>query len=87
MTDVAKQTPGFSGADLQNLINESALQQLEEIQKNYTSRLNEAIDRVSMDQQENLKSLAIKKDYSLRIMKQVMLLFLTLCLKGKVLEK
>ncbi|HIF72192.1 MAG TPA: ATP-dependent zinc metalloprotease FtsH [Dehalococcoidia bacterium] len=49
LTDVAKQTPGFSGADLANLINEAALMAARNNQKTIThDNLTEAIDRVSM---------------------------------------
>jgi len=49
LADIAKQTPGFSGADLANLINEGALLAARGNQKliNYNN-LTEAIDRVSM---------------------------------------
>ena len=49
LADIAKQTPGFSGADLANLINEGALLAARGNQKliNYDN-LTEAIDRVSM---------------------------------------
>ncbi|MEE8046685.1 MAG: cell division protein FtsH, partial [Dehalococcoidia bacterium] len=48
-SNVAKQTPGFSGADLANLINEAALLAARNNQKTITyDNLTEAIDRVSM---------------------------------------
>ena len=49
LANIAKQTPGFSGADLANLINEGALLAARGNQKliNYEN-LTEAIDRVSM---------------------------------------
>jgi cell division protease FtsH len=47
--NVAKQTPGFSGADLANLINEAALMAARNNQKTISyDNLTEAIDRVSM---------------------------------------
>jgi len=49
LTDIAKQTPGFSGADLANLINEAALMAARNNQKTIShDNLTEAIDRVSM---------------------------------------
>jgi len=49
LSDVAKQTPGFSGADLANLINEAALLAARNNQKQITyDNMTEAIDRVSM---------------------------------------
>jgi cell division protease FtsH len=49
LAEVAKQTPGFSGADLANLINEAALLAARANQKAISfSNLTEAIDRVSM---------------------------------------
>jgi cell division protease FtsH len=49
LANVAKQTPGFSGADLANLINEAALLAARNNQKLITyANLTEAIDRVSM---------------------------------------
>ena len=49
MSAIAKQTPGFSGADLANLINESALLTARRNSKTITlADLTEAIDRVSM---------------------------------------
>ena len=49
LADIAKQTPGFSGADLANLINEAALMAARNNQDsiNYEN-LTESIDRVSM---------------------------------------
>jgi len=49
LADIAKQTPGFSGADLANLINEAALMAARNNQEsiNYEN-LTESIDRVSM---------------------------------------
>jgi cell division protease FtsH len=49
LADIAKQTPGFSGADLANLINEGALLAARGNQKLISfNNLTEAIDRVSM---------------------------------------
>ena len=49
LAEIAKQTPGFSGADLANLINEAALLAARGNQKAISfSNLTEAIDRVSM---------------------------------------
>lgn len=49
MQDIARQTPGFSGADLANLINESALLAARRNLKSIgLHELTEAIDRVSM---------------------------------------
>ena len=49
LAEIAKQTPGFSGADLANLINEAALLAARANQKAISfSNLTEAIDRVSM---------------------------------------
>jgi cell division protease FtsH len=49
LSDIAKQTPGFTGADLANLINEGALLAARKNQtKITTDNLTEAIDRVSM---------------------------------------
>jgi cell division protease FtsH len=49
MQDVARQTPGFSGADLANLINEAALLAARRNKKTIgLPELTEAIDRVSM---------------------------------------
>jgi cell division protease FtsH len=47
LTDLAKQTPGFSGADLANLVNESALLAARRNKKRLgMSEFNEAVDRV-----------------------------------------
>ena len=44
---LAKQTPGFSGADLANLVNEAAILAARHSQKTITTRqVEEAIDRV-----------------------------------------
>ena len=49
LSDVAKQTPGFSGADLANLVNEGALLAARKNQKKINlDNLTEAIDRVSI---------------------------------------
>jgi cell division protease FtsH len=49
LSDIAKQTPGFSGADLANLINEAALLAARNNQKTISyDNMTEAIDRVSM---------------------------------------
>ncbi|MDA1296831.1 MAG: ATP-dependent zinc metalloprotease FtsH [Chloroflexi bacterium] len=49
MQDIARQTPGFSGADLANLINEAALLAARRNRKTISlHELTEAIDRVSM---------------------------------------
>ena len=49
LSDVAKQTPGFSGADLANLVNEGALLAARKNQKKIKlDNLTEAIDRVSI---------------------------------------
>jgi cell division protease FtsH len=49
LAEIAKQTPGFSGADLANLINEAALLAARANQKAISfPNLTEAIDRVSM---------------------------------------
>jgi cell division protease FtsH len=49
MQDIARQTPGFSGADLANLINEAALLSARRNRKTIgLHELTEAIDRVSM---------------------------------------
>lgn len=49
MQDIARQTPGFSGADLANLINEAALLAARHNRKSIgLHELTEAIDRVSM---------------------------------------
>ncbi|HIC49417.1 MAG TPA: AAA family ATPase, partial [Dehalococcoidia bacterium] len=49
LSDIAKQTPGFTGADLANLINEGALLAARKNQTKITAdNLTEAIDRVSM---------------------------------------
>ncbi|HCI86894.1 MAG TPA: cell division protein FtsH, partial [Dehalococcoidia bacterium] len=49
LANIAKQTPGFSGADLANLINEAALLAARANQKLISyENLTEAIDRVSM---------------------------------------
>ena len=49
MQDISRQTPGFSGADLANLINEAALLAARRNKKSIgLSELTEAIDRVSM---------------------------------------
>ena len=62
MTDVAKQTPGFSGADLANLINESALLTARRNSKKITlADLTEAIDRVSMGPARKSKVISDKE--------------------------
>ena len=49
LAEIAKQTPGFSGADLANLINEAALMAARNNQKSISfENLTESIDRVSM---------------------------------------
>ena len=49
LADIAKQTPGFSGADLANLINEAALMAARNNQDSIKyENLTESIDRVSM---------------------------------------
>ena len=62
MTNIAKQTPGFSGADLANLINEAALLAARGNQKliNYEN-LTEAIDRVSMGPARKSKVISEKE--------------------------
>lgn len=62
LTNVAKQTPGFSGADLANLINEAALLAARNNQKiiNYEN-LTEAIDRVSMGPARKSKVISEKE--------------------------
>jgi len=62
LTNIAKQTPGFSGADLANLINEAALLAARGNQKliNYEN-LTEAIDRVSMGPARKSKVISEKE--------------------------
>lgn len=62
LANVAKQTPGFSGADLANLINEAALLAARANQKliNYEN-LTEAIDRVSMGPARKSKVISEKE--------------------------
>ncbi len=62
LTNIAKQTPGFSGADLANLINEAALLAARNNQKiiNYEN-LTEAIDRVSMGPARKSKVISEKE--------------------------
>ena len=49
LSEIAKQTPGFTGADLANLINEAALLAARNNQKTITfENMTESIDRVSM---------------------------------------
>ena len=49
LAEIAKQTPGFSGADLANLINEAALMAARNNQQSISfENLTESIDRVSM---------------------------------------
>jgi len=62
LSNVAKQTPGFSGADLANLINEAALLAARNNQKliNYDN-LTEAIDRVSMGPARKSKVISEKE--------------------------
>jgi len=61
LTDIAKQTPGFSGADLANLINEAALMAARNNQKTIShDNLTEAIDRVSMGPARKSKEISEK---------------------------
>lgn len=62
LAEIAKQTPGFSGADLANLINEAALMAARNNQKSITfDNMTEAIDRVSMGPARKSKVIS-KKD-------------------------
>ena len=62
LSTVAKQTPGFSGADLANLINESALLAARNnAKKIYLADLTEAIDRVSMGPARKSKVISDKE--------------------------
>ncbi len=62
LANIAKQTPGFSGADLANLINEAALLAARANQKLINhENLTEAIDRVSMGPARKSKVIS-KKD-------------------------
>ncbi|MBU87821.1 MAG: ATP-dependent zinc metalloprotease FtsH [SAR202 cluster bacterium] len=61
LSDIAKQTPGFTGADLANLINEGALLAARKNQtKITTDNLTEAIDRVSMGPAKKTKVISEK---------------------------
>ncbi len=62
LANIAKQTPGFSGADLANLINEAALLAARGNQKliNYEN-MTEAIDRVSMGPARKSKVISEKE--------------------------
>jgi cell division protease FtsH len=49
LKEIARRTPGFSGADLENLMNEAALLAARENRKNLTlNDIDEAVDRVMM---------------------------------------
>ena len=49
MDAIAKRTPGFSGADLENVLNEAAILAVREnLDKIYITQIDEAIDRVMM---------------------------------------
>ncbi|MCX8276931.1 MAG: ATP-dependent zinc metalloprotease FtsH [Dehalococcoidia bacterium] len=62
LSNVAKQTPGFSGADLANLINEAALLAARNNQKLISyDNLTEAIDRVSMGPARKSKVISEKE--------------------------
>jgi cell division protease FtsH len=62
LADIAKQTPGFSGADLANLINEGALLAARNNQKTISyDNLTEAIDRVSMGPARKSKVISEKE--------------------------
>ena len=62
LSDVAKQTPGFSGADLANLINEAALLAARNNQKTITyDNFTESIDRVSMGPARKSKVISEKE--------------------------
>ena len=62
LSTVAKQRPGFSGADLANLINESALLAARNnAKKIYLADLTEAIDRVSMGPARKSKVISDKE--------------------------
>jgi len=62
LANVAKQTPGFSGADLANLINEAALLAARANQKLISyENLTEAIDRVSMGPARKSKVISEKE--------------------------
>ena len=62
LATVAKQTPGFSGADLANLINESALLAARNnAKKIHLADLTEAIDRVSIGPARKSKVISEKE--------------------------
>ena len=62
LSTIAKQTPGFSGADLANLINESALLAARNnAKKIYLADLTEAIDRVSIGPARKSKVISDKE--------------------------
>ncbi|MCM8779056.1 MAG: ATP-dependent zinc metalloprotease FtsH [Candidatus Omnitrophica bacterium] len=66
LKDIARQTPGFSGADLANLVNESALLAARKNKEAVdTEDLNEAIERVVAGPEK--KSRVISKEEKLRI--------------------
>lgn len=65
---VAKQTPGFAGADIENLVNEAAI--LSARRNRRWIELQEAIERVIADQNVEVASSPPKKKRSWPIMKQ-----------------
>ena len=62
LDDIAKQTPGFTGADLANLMNEAALLGARRGKKEITkSELEEAIDRVLMGPEKKTRLISDKE--------------------------
>ena len=62
LKEIARRTPGFSGADLENLMNEAALLAARENRKNLTlNDIDEAVDRVMMGPAKKSKKYTAKE--------------------------
>jgi cell division protease FtsH len=62
LKEIARRTPGFSGADLENLMNEAALLAARENRKNLTlDDIDEAVDRVMMGPAKKSRKYTIKE--------------------------
>lgn len=68
LKNIAKRTPGFSGADLENVLNEAAILAVREKESSITTDiLDEAIDRVMMGPAKKSKKYSEKERYMVAV--------------------
>lgn len=68
LEDIAKITPGFVGADLENLLNESAILAARESREIITMKdLDEAVDKIGMGTRSKIKNNKTRREETIGI--------------------